>query len=110
MLNDQTRSNREEKITFPIPKNVRTPWFDHLGDLPATLEYDSGTLYEKVQAVAKAYPNNIAFDFMGKSTNYRHMLQQIDACARSLRTIGTREGDRITIAMPIAHSGISGIA
>ena len=100
MLNDQTRSNREEKITFPIPKNVRTPWFDHLGDLPATLEYDSGTMYEKVQAVAKAYPNNIAFDFMGKSTNYRHMLQQIDACARSLRTIGTREGDRITIAMP----------
>ena len=100
MLNDQTRSNREEKITFPIPKNVRTPWFDHLGDLPATLEYDSGTMYEKVQAVAKAYPNNIAFDFMGKSTHYRHMLQQIDACARSLRTIGTREGDRITIAMP----------
>lgn len=100
MLNDQTRNNREEKITFSIPENVRTPWFDHLGDLPATIEYDNGTMYEKVQAVAKAYPNNIAFDFMGKSTSYRHMLQQIDACARSLRTIGTREGDRITIAMP----------
>ncbi|MBQ9061113.1 MAG: AMP-binding protein [Firmicutes bacterium] len=96
-----TMTNDGEKtITFPIPETVETPWLAYRGDLPAQLEYSGGTMYEKVCAVAKKYPNHTAFDFMGKSTSYRQMLQQIDACARSLRTIGAREGDRITIAMP----------
>ncbi len=86
--------------TFPIPENVKTPWLAHRGDLPDTLVYNNGTMYEKVLAVAKKFPSHIAFDFMGKSTTYRQLLQNIDDCARSLRTIGVREDDRITIAMP----------
>ena len=89
-----------EKITFPVPENVKTPWFSHKGSIPATLEYDDCTMYEKVEAIAKKYPNNIAFDFMGKHTTYKQMLDQINKCARSLKTIGIREGDKITIAMP----------
>ena len=89
-----------EKITFPVPENVKTPWFSHKGSIPATLEYDDCTMYEKVEAIAKKYPNNIAFDFMGKHTTYKQMLEQINKCARSLKTIGIREGDKITIAMP----------
>ncbi len=92
--------DKKNTTSFPIPEKVRTPWFDHLGDIPATLEYNTGTMYEKVRAVARKFPNNVAFDFMGKSTTYKQMLQEIDACARSLRTIGIREDDRITIAMP----------
>ncbi len=90
----------EKTITFPVPEKVPAPWLAHRGDLPGRLEYSAGTMYEKVRGVAKAYPSHTAFDFMGKSTSYRQMLHQIDACARSLRTIGVREGDRITIAMP----------
>ena len=57
-------------------------------------------MYEKVEAIARKYPGNIAFDFMGKHTTYKQMLDQINKCARSLKTIGIREGDKITIAMP----------
>lgn len=89
-----------EKIAFPIPDTVKTPWFTHRGAIPATLEYDSCTMYEKVESIAKKYPNSIAFDFMGKHTTYKQMLDQINKCARSLKTIGIREGDKITIAMP----------
>lgn len=89
-----------EKIAFPIPDTVNTPWFTHRGAIPATLEYDSCTMYEKVESIAKKYPNSIAFDFMGKHTTYKQMLDQINKCARSLKTIGIREGDKITIAMP----------
>lgn len=89
-----------EKITFPVPKTVKTPWFAHRGSIPATLEYDDCTMYEKVEAIARKYPGNIAFDFMGKHTTYKQMLDQINKCARSLKTIGIREGDKITIAMP----------
>lgn len=89
-----------EKITFPVPETVKTPWFAHRGSIPATLEYDDCTMYEKVEAIARKYPGNIAFDFMGKHTTYKQMLDQINKCARSLKTIGIREGDKITIAMP----------
>lgn len=85
---------------FPIPEKVKAPWLSHLGDLPATLEYSDTTMVEKVEAVAKKFPGHTAFDFMGRSTTYRRLMEQIDACARSLRTIGVCEGDRITIAMP----------
>ena len=64
-----------EKITFPVPETVKTPWFAHRGSIPATLEYDDCTMYEKVEAIARKYPGNIAFDFMGKHTTYKQMLE-----------------------------------
>ena len=79
---------------------AKTPWIANLGEVPATLEYFQGSMFEMVNQTAEQYPNNIAFDFMGKSTTYKEMIANIHRCARSLKTIGIREGDRITIAMP----------
>ncbi len=79
---------------------AKTPWKDHLGELPIHLEYFNGSLYEAVAEAARLYPNNVAFDFMGRSTTYRAMIQGIEACAKSLKTIGIRPGDAVTIAMP----------
>ena len=71
-----------------------------MGNVPAHLEYPEGSMYDAVEAVAKAYSNNVAFDFMGKSTTYRQLIQEIQRCARALKTIGVRENDCVTIAMP----------
>ncbi len=79
---------------------AKTPWADHLGDLPLHLKYFEGTMFESVANVATKYPNQVAFDFMGKSTTYATLVQEIERCAKSLRTIGVREGDKVTIAMP----------
>ena len=79
---------------------VKTPWISHLGDVPAHLEYFDGSMYEAVEKIADKYPNQIAFDFMGRSTTYKRMIGEINRCAKSLRTIGVRQGDRVTIAMP----------
>ena len=79
---------------------AKTPWIANLGEVPATLDYFQGSMFEAVNRTAEKYPNNIAFDFMGKSTTYREMIANIHRCARSLKTIGIREGDKITIAMP----------
>ena len=81
-------------------KEVKAPWLPHMGNVPAHLEYPEGSMYDAVEAVAKAYPNNVAFDFMGKSTTYRQLIQEIQRCARALKTIGVRENDCVTIAMP----------
>ena len=79
---------------------AKRPWLSSMGEVPESLDYFQGSMVEKVEEIAKAYPTNIAFDFMGKSTSYRDMVANIEKCARSLRTIGVRQNDRVTIAMP----------
>ena len=79
---------------------VKTPWAPHMGGVPMHLDYFEGSMFDKVADIAAKYPRNIAFDFMGKSTTYKKMVQEIERCARALKTIGVREGDKVTIAMP----------
>ncbi|MBQ6036411.1 MAG: AMP-binding protein, partial [Lachnospiraceae bacterium] len=79
---------------------AKAPWKDQLGEIPFTLDYFQGTMFEAVEKVSKAYPNNVAFDFMGRPTTYAQLVQQVHTVAKALRTIGVREGDHVTIAMP----------
>ena len=83
-----------EKIT------AKTPWENYMGGVPMHLEYFDGSMYDAVKAIADKYPNNIAFDFMGRSTTYRMMMFEIERCAKALKTIGVRADDKVTIAMP----------
>ena len=80
--------------------SVKTPWADYVGDVPLHLDYFEGSMFDKVAQIAAQYPNNMAFDFMGKSTTYREMVREIENCAKALKTIGVRENDKVTIAMP----------
>ena len=79
---------------------AKTPWETYMGDTPMHLTYFEGSMFEKVEKIAEAYPDKIAFTFMGKNTTYKKMVAEIRRCARSLKTIGIREGDKVTIAMP----------
>ena len=83
-----------EKIT------AKTPWKDYMGDVPMHIDYFEGSMFEAVEKIAKEYPDSIAFDFMGKSTTYCQMVQKIESCAKALKAMGIREGDKVTIAMP----------
>ena len=69
---------------------AKTPWKDHLGELPMHMEYPDCTMFEAVKAIADKYPDNIAFDFMGRSTSYRSLIENIETCAKALKTIGVR--------------------
>ena len=79
---------------------AKAPWKDHLGEIPFTLNYFNGSMSEAIEKTTERFPANIAFTFMGKSTTYRMLWEQIQTCAKALKTIGVRENDRVTIAMP----------
>ena len=79
---------------------AKTPWAGHLGGLPMHLDYFEGSMFDAVKKIADQYPDNVAFDFMGSPTTYRRLIQQVEQCAKALKTIGVREGDKVTIAMP----------
>ena len=80
--------------------SAKMPWKDYVGEVPLHLDYFDGSMFEAVAKIAETYPNNIAFDFMGKSTTYKELVRETERCAKALKTIGVREGDKVTIAMP----------
>ena len=85
-----------------VPITERVPWAQTSLDsgIPLHLDYFECSMVQAVENAAKKYPNDIAFDFMGRSTNYRRMFEQSEKCAKALRTIGVRENDCVTIALP----------
>ena len=92
----------ENTNAFDTPITERIPWAKASlnSDIPLNLDYDDCSTVEAIEKVAKQYPNYIAFDFMGRSTTYRQFVDNITKCAKALRTIGVRENDCVTIAMP----------
>ena len=79
---------------------VKAPWLSSYGEVPAHLEYQDGSLFEAVERCAQEYPDYTAYLFMGRKTSYKLLLREIHLCARALKAIGIRAGDRITVAMP----------
>lgn len=89
-----------------MENKVKMPWANSTGGVPLYLDYFNGTMVEMVEDVASKYPNYFAYDFMGKKTTYKEFVRQIEECARSLRAVGVRENDTVTIAMPNCPQGI----
>ena len=88
----------------PTPK---TPWKHCMGDVPMHLDYFEGSMFKALEECAQQYPDYIAFDFMGKSTSYKALICQIKTCAKALKTLGIREGETVTIAMPNCPQAVS---
>lgn len=79
---------------------VRTPWEKYMGEVPMHLDYFQGSLSAKVEEIAEKYPDYIAYDFQGSSTTYKEFIKQVNACAKSFKSLGIKEGETITICMP----------
>ena len=89
-----------EQTAAPAMPEVKAPWLKSLGDIPAHLDYFQGSMFQAIEKVADQYPTYIAYDFMGKGTTYRDFVQEVELCARALKSIGIRAGDKITICLP----------
>ena len=79
---------------------AKTPWEPFMGQVPMHLDYFQGTMFEAVEKIAREHPDFTAFTFMGKATSYRTLIEETERCARALRAVGVKEGDKLTIAMP----------
>ena len=83
-----------------MSNEVRAPWLNNYGDVPKTLEYFDGTMWEMVEKAAQTRPDHVAYDFMGRSTTYSKFRENVHTCAKALRAAGVKPNDRVTICMP----------
>ena len=81
--------------------NENKPWYNFYdNNMPHTLDYPEGSIYEAFHDTAKKYPLYKAYSYYGKTRRYIEMDKQINDIARSLKNIGVKRGDRVTICMP----------
>ncbi len=77
------------------------PW---LATYPKHVAWDqkftAKPLYCLVDDTAAEFPDNIAYDFMGRELSYRDLLDQVNRMAKGLQGLGVGKGTHIGIFMP----------
>ena len=84
-----------------------TPWVRFYKEgVNANLKYsDSSMVGYFLEAVAR-YPESIACEYYGGQITYRDFYERIRSAAKSLKTQGIKDGDKVTICMPNTPSAI----
>jgi long-chain acyl-CoA synthetase len=80
--------------------DVQAPWLKFYGEVPHHLSYPEGSMYDLVAEATRRYPRHTAYSFMGRSTSYTQMMENIRLCARAFRAQGIMPGDRVTLCLP----------
>jgi len=81
-------------------KHELAPHLKFYGDCPAHLEYPTCSMIDQIEKTVEKYPDYYAMQFFGAKTTYKEFFSEVETCARSLKNIGVKEGDKVTICMP----------
>lgn len=76
------------------------PWEKYYGNVPSRLSYPDVGMYELILEAAKKFPNKPAYGFMGSTTTYDEMMDEIDRLAEALVLHGVAKGDNVAICLP----------
>lgn len=57
-------------------------------------------LHTLLEDAAARWPDNIAYDFMGKTSSYRTLLDQVNRLARGFQQMGVGPGTRVGLLLP----------
>ena len=83
-----------------MSKSVKSPWTKFYGLEKEHLEYPDFSVYKLIEYTASKHLNNISYNYYGNKKTYYEFLKQIDEVARSLRAIGVKKKDVVSICMP----------
>ena len=74
--------------------SASAPWVNYYGNTPKSIDYPRKTMYQLLLDTARRYPQNIAYEFMGKYNDGLLETYKPDVA------LGIHKGDRVTICMP----------
>ncbi|MBO7657267.1 acyl--CoA ligase [Candidatus Saccharibacteria bacterium] len=74
--------------------------YGHIEKLPREVKYFEGSMYEAILKSAEKYPNSTALEYFHMEISYRDMIKKINHVAASLKSLGVKKGECVTICMP----------
>lgn len=79
---------------------VKAPWLRFYGNTPAHLDYPDQSMCDLLEETAAKHPDLVACEFLGHQYRYPELVREVHRCAKALRALGVRPGDRVTICLP----------
>ena len=61
------------------------------------IEYPKGSCYDSLKETVEKYPEYKAYNYFGLERNYKDLLLDIDNVSKSLKKLGVKKGDYVTI-------------
>ena len=89
-----------------MAKNIKAPWYKFYDNEKEHLEYPDFSAYKLIEYTSSKHLNNISYNYYGNKKTYYEFLKQIDEAARSLKAIGIKHKDVVSICMPNTPEGI----
>jgi long-chain acyl-CoA synthetase len=84
----------------PSPYDDR-PWLSAYPEsVPPDVDPPNVSVADLLSTAATAYPTRAAIAFLGTTTTYRELREQVDRCARGLAGLGVDKGDRVALVLP----------
>ena len=89
-----------------MSKRIKAPWYKYYDNEKEHLEYPDFSAYKLIEYTASKHLNNISYNYYGTTKTYHEFLKQIDEVSRSLKAIGVKAKDVVSICMPNTPEGI----
>jgi len=83
------------------------PWMKHYGNVPPSIDYPEGTLYDVLEKAAERHSDQIAYEFIGRKVTCSEMISGIGKAAAALRSQGVKKGDRVLLCLPNVPQAVS---
>ena len=89
-----------------MSKEIKAPWRKFYDKEKYHLEYPDFSAYKLVEYTSGKHINNISYNYYGNKKTYKEFLEQIDTVAKSLKALGVKKRDVVSICVPNIPEGI----
>ena len=82
------------------PKHKNEPWLDYYSREERSIKFTTKSIYNYMIDSVGDDTDFIALNYFDNRISYNEFFENINTCARSLRSFGVKEGDIVTICLP----------
>ena len=80
--------------------SIDKPWLKYYTEEAIYTPLPECTIYEYMYENNKAYPNDIAINYLGRNITYKELFERIDNTARAFQALDVQPGEIVTVALP----------
>lgn len=80
--------------------SVDRPWLKYYPENAIMADIPRMTAYDYVYEKNKNFQNQVALSYLGKDIKYEEFFRKVEQVAASFKSIGVKQGDVVTMAMP----------
>ena len=89
------------------PENKEKPWLKYYGNVPESLNYFNGSMYDYLKDTASKNEKRSAYSFYGNEVTFKSFMKKIDKVASALKEFNIVENECVTICMPNTHESFA---